>query len=343
MTVITPDAPILGIDIGGTKIAFAIGSADGRLWATHRRPTEPTGEPDRDLARLVDDARALMRQAGIEPAELAAVGVSAPGPLDVEGGRLMGPPNLPGWIDTPLRDPLAEALGGPPTYLENDANAAALAEWRHGAGQGARDLVYLTMSTGVGGGLVVGGRIHRGLASGAGEVGHMPIEWDGEPCPCGLRGCLETYVGGAAWIRRLQRETPADSAVARLAGSVAAARPEHVVEAARAGDAFALAEMERFNDYLSRALVTLAFVLAPQVIVLGTIASAAGDALCLDPVRRRVREHTWPGVGRRIQIRAAALGPELPYRAGLCAAIAGAEMERQRPMEADASGSKGRD
>src|SRR5262249_6509691 len=159
---------------------------------------------------------------------VAGVGVSMPSPLDVETGVVLNPPNLPSWDGLPVRSLVAEGLGRP-VALENDANAAALAEWRFGAGRGCSDLVFLTMSGGVGGGLVLGGRLVRGVESSAGEVGHIPVEWEGEPCSCGLRGCLEAYTGGASWTRRLARLTPAASGVAKHAGGAEHARPEHVV------------------------------------------------------------------------------------------------------------------
>jgi glucokinase len=127
--------------------------------ARERRPTEPSGDGEADLARLIADAERLLNRAAVSPAEIAAVGVSAPGPLDRERGRILGPPNLPGWHDLPLRDRIADALGRP-VFVENDANAAVLAEWRFGAWIGLSSLVYLTMSTGVGGGLILDGRLY---------------------------------------------------------------------------------------------------------------------------------------------------------------------------------------
>jgi glucokinase len=209
--------------------------------------------------------------------------------------------------------------------LENDANAAALAEWHAGrdAGSEARHLVYLTMSTGVGAGLVLDGRVHGGRADLAGEVGHAPVVHDGVECPCGLRGCLEAYIGGAAWSRRLRASLPDASRMLALAGERARVSPEHVVLAAREGDAEALAEMAQFNQMLARAIVPLVFTLSPDVVALGTIARAAGDGLCIGPVRRLVEERLWPQLADGLEIRAALLGDELPYRAGLCVAASG--------------------
>lgn len=322
-----PATLLVGIDIGGTKTAYALAEDDpsgspAALIARRRRPTDPSGDPVADLRRMAEDVRQLLGEAGAVATDLAAVGVSVAGPLDLETGEVLRPPNLPHWDRAPVRDVLADELGCP-VHLDNDANAAALAEWHYGAGKGTEHMVYLTMSTGVGGGLILGGRIHRGVACSAGEVGHIPIEWDGELCHCGMRGCLEAYIGGAAWTRRLARITPTASRVATLAEADRSPRPEHVVQAAREGDAFALGEMARFNDYLARGIIHLAFTLAPECVVLGTIASAAGEALCLAPVREQVRARTWPAVGKTLRIEPSALGDELPYFAGLAVAYEG--------------------
>ncbi|UCE85170.1 MAG: ROK family protein [Deltaproteobacteria bacterium] len=313
---------LLGIDIGGSKLGLAVGDDAGRVRARLRRPAQLCGDAESDVARLIRDAAQLLERAGSAPHDLAAIGVSVPGPLDRERGVILAPPNLPGWRDVPLRDRIAAAFDRP-VYLENDANAAALAEWRFGAAAGLSDVVYLTMSTGVGGGLILGGRLHRGQADCAGEIGHAPVEWDGEACRCGLSGCLEAYVGGAAWTRRLRERTPAASRVATLAGGRAAITPEHVVRAARAGDAFALEELRRFVDYLARGIVRVVFTLAPEAVVLGTIAVAAGEDLCFAPLRERVTAHTWPVLARSVRIVPAALGERLSDYAGICAALEG--------------------
>ena len=142
------------------------------------------------------------------PSANAALGVSSPGPLSVREGRVIETPNLEGWRDVPIVAHLSEALGVP-VRLDNDANAAALAEWRFGAGQGTRHLIYLTMSTGLGAGLILDGRLYRGASDQAGEVGHMPVVPGGRRCNCGQRGCLEAYTGGAALADIIREEIAA--------------------------------------------------------------------------------------------------------------------------------------
>lgn len=312
---------LLGIDIGGTKTAFALAPPDGHALQAHaRHPAPRTGAARGDVDRIIEQADALLAESGLAREDVTAVGLSVPGPLDLARGHVVRPPNLPGWQSVPIRDWLAEAFDCP-VALENDANAAALAEWRMGAGQGTRDFVYLSMSTGVGGGLVLDGRLHRGRLGTAGELGHVPVVPGGELCACGLRGCLEAYVGGAAWTKRLRASAPSESRVVALAGRADAITTRHLLEAAREGDPFALAEVDFYNRHLAQAIAWLAFALAPEVVALGTIVMAGGKELMLDPIRRRVREMIWPHQAPYMRIEAARLGDRLADWAGICAAI----------------------
>jgi glucokinase len=289
-----------------------------------RRPIEASGDARLDVARIAEDARQLLVTAGVDPSRVEAIGISAPGPVDVRKGEVVEPPNLPGWGRVPLVAWLESELGGP-VAIENDANAAALAEWRFGAGRGHRDVVYLTMSTGVGGGLILDGRLYRGPRGNAGELGHILLEAGGRRCACGLEGCFEAYAGGAAWAKRLCEVTPADSAAAELAGGPERVTAKHLVAAARAGDAFALEEFARWREYVARGIVTIAFAFAPERIVLGTIAVAAGEELCFAPLRARVHDLVWPTIADGLEIVPAGLGDRLAELAGLCAALEAVE------------------
>ena len=296
----------LGFDIGGTKLAVVVGRRRGP-----DRGAAPAPDPrDRrsarrrrsDAARRARAARGGGRRAR---RRCAAWAWRRRVRSTSRAARSSRRRTSPGWGSVPIREWLGAAFDAP-VHLENDANAAALAEWRFGAGRGARHLVYLTMSTGVGGGLVLDGRLYRGTG-GAGEVGHMPVEWGdaAELCGCGRRGCLEAYVGGRRWSERLARITPADEPRRRARG-----RPR--ARAARARDrggargrrvrarrARALEPLPRARPH--RALVSCS---RPRCSCSGTIATAAGEALCSRAAARDARG-AWCGrrSARRSEIR----------------------------------------
>jgi glucokinase len=227
--------------------------------------------------------------------------VSGGGPLDPIAGTILSIPNLKGWVDVPLARLLSEALGAP-ARIENDANASALAEWLYGAGRGARNLAFLTCSTGIGAGLILDGRLYRGATFLAGEAGHQVIVPDGLPCGCGNRGCLEAYASGSGMARRLAALRASDPTLPSTA--------RDVVERARSGHRFSLSFLEETAEYLAMGLANLIFCINPDRIVLGTIAVGAGELL-LGPLRASLRG---------LEIVPAALGADLGDRAALAVA-----------------------
>jgi len=193
---------ILSLDIGGTKIAAALMTREGDLLAKRRAPSMADQGPDRMIERLLDLSRHVAADAG---KRFCAAGISCGGPLDPVAGVVLRPPNLPGWDRTPLRAMIAAGLSLDPrhVYVENDANAGVLAELRFGAARGCLHAIYLTMSTGIGGGLILDGRLYRGASFNAGEVGHQVVLPDGPLCGCGKRGCLEAVASGSGIAARL--------------------------------------------------------------------------------------------------------------------------------------------
>ena len=311
---------LLGIDIGGTKAVVALGHANGEILAESRREDWASGAWPTDLERLEAQSRELLRGAGVREDELDGLGLSAPGPLNPETGIVVEAPNLPGWRQVPIAERIGAAFGVP-CRLENDANAAALAEWTFGAGQGSAHMLYLTMSTGVGGGLILNGELYRGAHFAAGEVGHIPIVPGGRTCSCGLRGCLEAYTSGAGIAARIREDIAAGRApgmLERAGGDPDSVSARLWVEALRAGDAYAQALKDDFVEHLAQGLAGLVIGLDPECIVLGTIIERNRD-LFLDDLRDRVSERIWP-VLRDVRIEAGALGPKLPAYAALCAA-----------------------
>ena len=311
---------VLGMDIGGSKTVFVVARANGEILAESRVDDWSVGSWRRDLATLSERGRELLREADVERESLASVGVSAPGPLNVETGRVIDAPNLEGWVDVPISRELGRAFDAP-VRLENDANAAALAEWRFGAGQGASNLIYLTMSTGLGAGLVLDGRLYRGATYQAGEVGHMPLVPDGRLCSCGLRGCFEAYAGGAA-LAEIIREDIANgtrTAILELADGIPAQiSARHWIAAIRAGDAYAETLRQSFVARLAQGVAMLVATFDPECVVLGTIVQRNPD-LFVDDLCRAVRERTWPSL-HHVRIAAGRLGPRLPPYAALCVA-----------------------
>lgn len=311
---------LLGMDIGGTKTVVALGYASGEILSESRVEDWTSGSWQTDLETLESQARDLLDRAGVPEGDLQALGLSAPGPLDPVRGVVLEAPNLPGWSGVPIVERIGSALGVP-CRLENDANAAALAEWRFGAGQGSSHMLYLTMSTGVGAGLILNGALYRGAHFSAGEFGHVSVVPGGRECPCGLRGCLEAYTSGAGIAAQIREDIAAGQADQILA--LAGGDPQKVsarlwTEALRAGDSYAQSLKREFIDHLAQGLAALVIGLDPERIVLGTIIQRNPD-LFLDDLRDRVSERIWPGL-RDVQIEAGALGDKLPSYAALCVA-----------------------
>jgi glucokinase len=297
---------VLAMDIGGTKLALGLVSAEGRILQREEIPTRAAEGPERVLARLMELARSMREQAASSHA-LRRVGIACAGPLDREAGLILDPPNLPGWTRIALKDRVEQALGLP-SVLDNDANAAALGEFRYGAGQGARSLVYLTVSTGIGGGIVLDGRLWHGLGDSAGEIGHMTIDPDGPPCGCGNQGCLEALASGPAIARRA-REALRGGRPSRLR-DLPEATAADVVRLAGEGDALAAEVWAAAVQALALGVGAAVTILAPERVIIGGGVAQAGDALFV-PLRREVRQRVKLVAVESVPILPAALGRDV--------------------------------
>ncbi|HEX7005354.1 MAG TPA: ROK family protein [Trueperaceae bacterium] len=299
---------VLALDFGGTKISAAAVVAGERDWLDLRRALSPEGaDADSDYRIATELAEEVL--AGSAP---AAVGVSFGGPVEAGSGTVKLSHHVPGWEGVALAREL-EARFGAGVRVENDGIAGALGEYRYGAGQGVNSLLYLTVSTGVGGGIVAGGEIWRGADGMAGHVGHLRLEPDGPECVCGSRGCLESIAAGPAIARearwRIEREPERARALLELAGGAANLTARHVAEAARGGDAMALELMERAGSALGIAIGSAANLLNPDAILVGGGVSKAGEPLW-GPLLRRARETAMPEVS--LDVRPAGLGDDAP-------------------------------
>jgi glucokinase len=280
-----PDQCVAGIDIGGTKIALALADEEGRIVEGARFPARTA---ERGPHAIIEEALAeIERMLGRTGARLAAVGIGCGGPLDRRRGLILSPPNLPGWDEFPVVELVEERLGVP-ALLDNDANAAALGEHRHGAGRGYRHLVYITISTGIGGGVIVRGELVHGVYDGAGEVGHMTVLPGGPGCGCGGRGCLEALCSGTSIARRARERLAAGGASSLASLGAGRVTAQAVAEAARAGDALASQLWDETIEYLAVGVGNVFNVLAPEAVVIGGGVSGAGEQL-FGPLRERVR------------------------------------------------------
>ena len=304
--VAAPRPPGLALDIGGTKLAAGVVDGTGRVHSFVVASTLADQGPDRGLERLFELGRRAVAESGVAWSELGAVGIGCGGPLDAKRGVLLAPPHLPGWLDVPIADLALQAFGLAAT-LENDATAAAAAEHRYGAGAGTRNMVYLTISTGVGGGVVVDGHLYRGASGNGSELGHVTVDWDGRPCRgCGRRGCLEAYVSGTSIAERA-REALAEAAQESSLAALDPLRATAVAAAALAGDRVAPHVWGLTVAALAGGLTSIVNAFEPELVVIGGGVSAAGEQL-LEPVRRRVREDAMQPAGENVRIVGAALG-----------------------------------
>ncbi len=282
---------VMGVDIGGTNLVVGAVVADGgRVVGLRTEPTGATHGAESVIDRIVAMARATMADTRrIDPnAEFDGVGIGSPGPLNRTTGIVILTPNL-GWVDMPVRDRIGTALGLP-AWLDNDANCAMAGEWWVGAAKGARHAVTFTLGTGIGGGIVIDGRLLHGASDVAAEIGHITIETNGRRCGCGNDGCLEAYASGPAIARRALEmiEAGAESLIPSLVGGVLARiGAETVYAAAATGDPLALEVVQDTAKYLGVGVANLINILNPEVVVICGGVTQAGDRL-FTPLRREV-------------------------------------------------------
>ncbi len=298
----------IGVDVGGTKVLGGVVDESGNILARARRDTPREGGKFLTQA-IADVARDLMSQW-----DVSTVGISAAGFVSSDRKTMLGTPNISGWNGVDLDHELG-ALIGLPVVIENDANAAAWGEARYGAGRNETQLMLLTIGTGLGGGIVVDGKLHRGGFGVAAEFGHMRVVPDGHVCGCGARGCFEQYASGSALLRHAREAAAAaPEAAGHLLslgdGSVAGITGQHITDAARAGDEIALQAFSTTAYWLGAGIASLSVLLDPTCVVIGGGVIDAGEIL-LTPTRHSMEEHmAFRGKHPSPKIVAAQLGNE---------------------------------
>ena len=304
----TQPSYVVGVDLGGTKILSVCLDHQLRVVAKDIRPTLAQDGPDAVIARMLGSIQAVTTGVPVK-----SLGISAPGPADLKEGVVTSPPNLAGWSNVPLRRLLGTALGIP-TVMENDANAAAVAEHRLGAGRGYSHLILVTVGTGLGGGLIIEDKVYHGASGGAGEIGHMQLESKGPQCGCGRFGCLEAFSSGTALARDavLIVEQEPNGLVARLARNEGVSPDARILSlAAEEGDLAAAAAVARAGRYLGAGLTNLVNIFNPEAIVIGGSLRKLGERY-LGPAAEVVHREALRQPYADVHIVEAELGDDAP-------------------------------
>ena len=272
----------IGIDIGGTKISLVLGTEKGKVLAQREIFTKTGSRTTACIKELVTELQSLITCSGISRKKIAGIGVGCPGAVNSSKGTLPRSPNLPGWAGIPLKRILTKA-SHLPVFVANDANVAVLGEHLFGAGKNTQDLLYITVSTGIGGGIMINGKLYEGAGSVAGEIGHISIIPEGRKCGCGGRGCLEAYASGTA-IARFYR----DAKKKKVAGAI------EVGLAARVGDKLAIESYRQAGYYLGIGIANLMNILNPEKIVIGGGVLKSAHRIFWKTMVRSARQHAWP-------------------------------------------------
>jgi glucokinase len=314
---------IIGVDLGGTNIAAGAMPTDGtREIAMRMTPTRAedgaAGVVDR-IGEMIEEVIAqTSAETGAAREDFLGVGIGSPGPLDREKGIVIVTPNL-GWRDFPLRDAISDRVGMRAT-LDNDANCATLGEWWAGAAKGGRNVVGLTIGTGIGGGLILDGKLYHGASDAAGEIGHTTIDSNGRRCKCGNYGCLEAYTSGPAIAERAREAMVSDEkSVLRemVAGDLSKITAQTVYEASKRGDEIANEVVRDTAHFLGVGISNLINIFNPDTVVIAGGVTQAGDAL-FDPLRAEVKRRAF-----RPAVEACRIVPgALPLSAGVVGAVA---------------------
>jgi glucokinase len=303
--------PVVALDIGGTKILAALVSVRYEVLDREMAPTPAGSGPQAINKSLFTAVDRLLHKSRLKALNIAAIGVAAAGIIDSARGLVTTSPNLPGWEDVPLRD-MVSARYGVYTALVNDASAAALGEYRLGAGRGLHNMVYFTISTGIGGGLIVNGRLYLGSSGSAGELGHMVIDVNGPEDTCGNFGCLESLASGRAIAREAIERIKKGQASAlsqAVGGKIESITARDVAAAARRGDSLAKEVVHQVAVYLGTGLTNIVNIFNPDTIVIGGGVAKMGELL-LEPARQVVAERAFKLPASAVKIVPTLLGDD---------------------------------
>ncbi|KUO52375.1 MAG: hypothetical protein APF76_04890 [Desulfitibacter sp. BRH_c19] len=291
----------LGLDLGGTKIEAAVVDKKGNILSSSRVLTKAEDGSNKVLKRMCDLLDEVLSTAGLRSKEISGLGIGVPGAVDQSHGMIYFLTNLPGWTNFPVRD-YFQSYYNIPVAINNDANAAALGEHFFGSGMGVKHMIYITVSTGIGGGIIVNGNILNGVWGSAGEIGHMVLEFNGRKCNCGSKGCWETISSGSAIAQALiDRISLGEKSFVTELVNLNDIKAEHVFKARQMGDKISIEITDKAMDYLGLGIANLVNIINPERIIIGGGVSKVGDLL-FERVRNKVQELAYGPAGNvRIQ------------------------------------------
>lgn len=309
---------VIGIDLGGTKISGALSDVDGNVLSQYTISTNAFEGEEIVLNRVISVIEKVMEDGGKNSEDIKAIGIGSPGPLDAEKGIIITTPNLP-FKNFKLVEPIKNRFGIP-AYLDNDANVGAIGEFVFGAGQGTKNMIFITVSTGIGGGAILNGQIYRGNTSNALEMGHMTVEKNGPQCNCGNYGCVEALASGTA-IGRIAREAILNGEDTILKNYENVTSYE-VFQAAKQGDEVASKILDTSLNYLGICVANMITIFDPEMVIIGGGVSKGGD-IVFDKVREIVNTRCFKSMAESCKIVPAGLGTD----AGVMGAVALAVIE----------------
>ncbi len=303
--------PVLAVDVGGTKILSALVDGDNRIVGRDRVLSQAMEGPEAVLSRIEESAERVCGKSGYRVQDVHSISIAFAGILDINRGLVTAAPNLPDWDNVPLRDMIAERYAVD-TFLINDASAAALAEHRLGAGRGVKTMLYLTVSTGIGGGIIINNELFLGASGCAGELGHITVDPDGPACNCGSTGCLEMLASGTAMAldARNRIKKGEKSMLTEMVPDSEAITAIHIADAAEKGDALARDVIGQASFYLGVGLAGLVDAFNPELVVIGGGVSKIGEPL-LGPARQVMKQRAFPLPGSVVRVVTAELGDDV--------------------------------
>jgi glucokinase len=304
---------VIGIDLGGTKISGAISNIQGEVLSQYTISTNAVEGDEAVLSRIIQVIDTVLKESGKEISEISAIGIGSPGPLDAKKGVIIESANLP-FRNFNLIAPITEKFNIP-TFLENDANVAALGEFMFGAGKGTQNMIYITVSTGIGGGAILNGKLYRGSTSNALEIGHTTVSPHGPKCNCGNHGCAEAFASGTAIAKRV-KEVLSEGVKTSLSNYSNPTSYE-VFREAEKGDEVAVNILNTSLEYLGICVSNTIVSFDPEMVVIGGGVSKGGD-IVFDKVREVVRQRCLKSMAESCSILPAGLGTD----AGVMGAVA---------------------